>query len=191
MFESTHSTSQQQSSGSIERLNRETFRACLEALARPGLTQQVQPLFHSHLLAMASSLLYSKIRYTYRGRLSTFNLVEAMTGATQSPPAESQYIFADTPSIDLWKSAFPGTMEQPETSATCIFSCREEPISPVTLCGPGINGTLRTHLPLEQAFVKEFITCRHSFPLGVDLFLVNESGHVTGLPRTTRIEVRQ
>jgi alpha-D-ribose 1-methylphosphonate 5-triphosphate synthase subunit PhnH len=174
---------------SIEQLNRDTFRACIEALARPGRPQRIQPLFDSHLLAMASSLLYSKILYCYQGRRTDFHLVEAMTGATSAPPEASHYLFADSPSIGLWRQAGTGSMEKPETSATCIFDCSGTDETGVILRGPGIKDALRTHLPVAECFALAILEDRPPFPQGVDLFLLDGPGRLIGLPRTTAIEV--
>ncbi len=189
MFDPANHPSSGPGQPSIERLNRDNFRACLEALARPGRPRQITPLFDSHLLGIASSLLYSKIRYCYRGNLADFQLVEAMTGATTAPPAVSNYLFADAPSLDLWHQADPGSMDHPETSATCVFACPATGNTSVLLRGPGIKEICRTHLPLEQAFVEGLIDKKPPFPLGADLFLLDESGRILGLPRTTVIEV--
>ncbi len=176
---------------SIERLNRDTFRACLEALARPGSVQGIDPLFDSYLLAVASSLLYSKTRYCYQGNQADFHLVEAMTGATPSLPPVSHYLFADVPSAELFEQACSGSIEQPESSATCIFSCNGTQETAVFLRGPGVKEKLRTNLPLDVAFIKRLIHKRPPFPLGADLFLVSDRGKIIGLPRTTKIEVQQ
>lgn len=174
---------------SIEQLNRDTFRAGLEALARPGRVQRIEALFESHLLAMASSLLYSKIRYFYRGTQADFHLVEAMTGASQAAPETSHYLFADAPSVELWRKASPGSMERPETSATCIFACSDSFETPVILRGPGIKDARRARLPVAEDFAMALAENRPSFPLGADLFLVDDKGLLLGLPRTTAIEV--
>jgi alpha-D-ribose 1-methylphosphonate 5-triphosphate synthase subunit PhnH len=175
---------------SIERLNRVNFRACLEALARPGRPKEVYPLFDSYLLAVASSLLYSKIRYCYQGSRDDFHLVQAMTGAAPSQPEASHYLFADTPSLSLFEKAYPGSMEQPETSATCIFSCTETHETAVVLSGPGIKEAESLSLPLNAEFVEAFMRKKPTFPLGVDLFLLIDEGYIIGLPRTTQLEVR-
>jgi alpha-D-ribose 1-methylphosphonate 5-triphosphate synthase subunit PhnH len=176
---------------SIEMLNRFNFRACLEALARPGRPKEIGPVFGSHLLGIASSLLYSKIRYYYQGSSTDFHLIESMTGAIPSTPETSNYLFADAPSLALWEQAYPGSIEQPETSATCIFCCREKQKTAVVLRGPGIKETESLDLPLDGEFIDALMGKKPTFPLGADLFLLDRKGYVIGLPRTTQIEVLQ
>ena len=174
---------------SIERQNRATFRACLEALGRPGRPQRLSPLFGSCLLAVASALLADRIRYFYEGEHTDFRLVEIMTGAQAAEPADSDYLFADGPRLRLLDLASPGTMEAPETSATCIFNCSTAQRTGVILRGPGIHERLRLDLPLSRPMVDGLISKRHIFPLGIDLFFLDSDGWIIGLPRTTGIEV--
>ena len=112
-----------------------------------------------------------------------------MTGATPAAPETSHYLFADSPSLELWEQASPGSMEQPETSATCIFYCSGIQETTVSLRGPGIKDFAEINLPLESAFLEGLIARKPPFPLGADLFLLIGKGKIIGLPRTTEIEV--
>jgi len=86
-----------------------------------------------------------------------------------------------------------GTLEDPHLGATAIYRVlRLSTEGPVTLAlsGPGIYG-LAT-LGVEGLSVSEVKTIRESrseYPRGVDVYLVDETGLVVGLPRSTQLEV--
>ncbi len=79
-----------------------------------------------------------------------------------------------------------GTDEYPDRSTTVVLAAGLNETA-VVLKGPGINGELRTILPLPAGdFLAQWADNRARFPRGVDLLLVR-NGTVIGLPRTTRI----
>jgi len=172
----------------IERINRVNFRASLEAMARPGQLQQVQPLFDSILRAMAGMLLYSEVSYWYEGR-EDFQMIQAICGAKSSGITEADYLFYDQPERNILVQAKVGTAEQPELGATLLFRCRDLDGTGVILSGPGIKTTLRTSLPVDTDFISLLQEKNEVFPMGVDLFFLSDAGQLLGLPRTTQIEV--
>lgn len=173
----------------IEKLNRQNFRACLEAISRPGTRHKIYPLFDSSLLALASVLLYAEVSYYYRGRMKDFELIKAMTGARPGQPDSCDYLFADQPSGQLLTKAYPGTMDKPETSATCIFFCPAKDYSgtEVLLSGPGIDKVCKTVLPCDRVFTNKLIEQQHPFPQGVDIYCITSDNYLIGLPRTTKV----
>ncbi len=174
----------------IERINRANFRSCLEAFARPGQNQEIGSLFNSKLQAMASVLLYSEVSYCYRGQ-EDFQMIQAICGAKSSTMETADYLFFDHPDSDFLFHAKVGTAEQPELGATLIFKCHkiETEGTSVQLSGPGIDTTLVTTLPVNKGFIQQLNAKNESFPMGVDIFFLSESGILLGLPRTTKIEV--
>ncbi len=175
------------SSVDIEQLNRHNFRAALEALARPGDTYPVRPLFASPLLAMASVLLYGETSYHYQGS-ADFDLVRAICGANSQAADKADYLFADQPDLHLLQAARPGTGECPELGATLICLTDASTKTAVRLSGPGINGEKQMSLPLPPAFIAAREQKNAYFPLGVDILLLGEKV-LMALPRTTTIEV--
>lgn len=175
----------------LEKINRTNFRSALEALARPGSDQVVEPLFDSPLLAMASVLLYAEVSHHYRGQLD-FELIRALCGSPSYEAAAADYLFFDTPSTEGVSSAKPGTVENPEKSATLIFAYSSSQVrggSRVRLTGPGIQEAADILLPVDHTFIKALQEKNDNFPLGVDLFFVGDDQRLLGLPRTTTIEV--
>lgn len=174
----------------IEKINRENFRASLEALSRPGERHNIRPLFDSGLLAMASVLLYAEVTYFYRGNLD-FNLIEAISGTRPDVTDRSDYLFFETNDPAPIELAKPGTPENPETGATMLFCCDAPSASPTetVITGPGINGEKRVVFPISKAFIEQLMIKNSNFPQGVDVFLIEGNKTLTGLPRTTNIKV--
>ncbi len=172
----------------MDRLNRVNFRACLNALSRPGSRQALSLFKDSGLLAMASQMLYSEVGYSYDGKLD-FNLIEALTGASKSNKREADFIFADQPSVTLLKAAKTGDQENPEQSACLIFAVESlDEGTGAILQGPGIDGRLSTILPATEEFIKVLQQKNSNFPCGVEIFFVSPGGGLLALSRTTRIE---
>ncbi len=174
----------------IEKVNRHNFRSCLAALAEPGKTQPLFPLFDSELLALASLLLYPEVGYHYRGTLD-FQLIEAISGAQGTAVDAADYLFADHPDPELLSGAKVGTAESPEFGATLVFGWPPagHPQQTVRLRGPGIDGVIEVDLPFTGQFFELLQERNSSFPMGVDLLLVGPDQRLLGLPRTTTIEV--
>ena len=174
----------------IERANRHNFRACLEALARPGETYFLEPVFDSGLLAMASLLLFGETSYFYRGT-KDFELVRAICGARQCDAEEADYLFADDLDPELLEKAKSGTSDNPEFGATILLGrdLFSTPETEVELSGPGIKGHRRMLLPLSVSFISKQQEKNENFPMGVDIYLIGQDHSLLGLPRTTRIEV--
>ncbi|MEA2115765.1 MAG: phosphonate C-P lyase system protein PhnH [Thermodesulfobacteriota bacterium] len=173
----------------IERLNRNNFRNCLEALARPGCFFQVTPFFDSGLMALAVMLLYSEVCF-YQQAVGDWNMIRALTGSTLSRAETADYLFIDAPSKEALMAARPGEQHNPEFSATCICRCTDLATgTPVTLSGPGIDGVKRTVLPASPDFIHLLAQKNLHFPLGVDLFFISDNNRILGLPRSTRVEL--
>jgi len=174
----------------IEQANRNNFRSSLEALARPGELQPVTPLFGSGLLAMASVLLYAEVSYFYQGTLD-FELIQAICGARNTSQKKADYLFFDSPDHAHLVQVKTGTAESPEQGATLLFTYPDGSANSirVKLSGPGIDGTKELDLPLTISFIEQLREKNESFPMGIDIFLINKNNTLLGLPRTTRIEV--
>lgn len=84
-----------------------------------------------------------------------------------------------------------GSEEHPSHGATVVYVATDAPAhaTAVALRGPGIDGRLRRSLPLTAAELAARATACERRPLGVDLLLIGADGAVTGLPRSTRLEL--
>lgn len=173
----------------IEKINRTNFRNCLTAMSRPGKTYPITPLFDSALQAMASVLLYSEVSYHYNGMLD-FQMVAALTGAQSQSARMADYLFFDAPDTTALQEAKAGTPENPEDGANLLFQCDNVSNGlPVSLSGPGVDGSLQTELPVDADFISALQGVNSNFPIGLDLFFIDCQNRILGIPRTTSIEV--
>jgi len=172
----------------IEKLNRDNFRALQNTLSMPGSVTKVTPLFNSYLLAIANTLLYSQVSFYYESK-EEFELIEAITNAKNNEASEADYIFCDELNEYLFNKGKKGSSKDPEFSATYIFKCKDFSGLNVKLSGPGIDGSKQTTLPIDSSFVDSFNEKNSYYPLGNEVFFLNETGELTALSRTTKVEV--
>lgn len=172
----------------IEKINRENFKSMMNALSMPGNTHKIKPLFKSNFLAMANALLYSEVGYFYKGK-EDLALIQAITNAKIEEEQTADYIFCDEVSEFLFNKAKVGSSKDPEFSGTLIFKCKNFKGLDVRLSGPGINISKDLSLPIDQSFVDFFNEKNGFFPLGNEVFFLNEKGSVIALSRTTNLEV--
>jgi len=177
-----------------------TFRAVMEALARPGLVRPLAPGLQPpapltpELAAIALALTDADTPVWLDPALAEAPAVAAYlrfhTGAPlTADPARAAFALvrdpARCPPFDRFAS---GTPAYPDTSTTLVLA-----LDTITegmglhLTGPGIRGTARMALaPLPDGFVGQLATNRADFPLGIDLILT-APGRVAGLPRSTTV----
>jgi alpha-D-ribose 1-methylphosphonate 5-triphosphate synthase subunit PhnH len=174
------------------------FRATMEALARPGQPQGIgtdaappAPMT-PELGAMALTLCDHDTPVWLDPVLRTSEAVTAWIAFHCGAPITddiSEAAFAlvtDAALLPRLDSMGQGTDEYPDRSTTVVLAAGLNETA-VVLKGPGINGELRTILPLPAGdFLAQWADNRARFPRGVDLLLVR-NGTVIGLPRTTRI----
>ena len=81
-----------------------------------------------------------------------------------------------------------GTEVEPEMGASVIWVAANPLSTRVRLSGPGVNGSLDTAICLDPVALGARAAACGAAPAGVDLVLVDRSGQIVGLPRTTRVE---
>jgi alpha-D-ribose 1-methylphosphonate 5-triphosphate synthase subunit PhnH len=196
---STPSAARPPQSTIAETLARETFQALLSALSNPGhlftlpgislatrqACQQIgftlldlETSFYSPDPALANVLLQSGARPLSVANAAYLFFPES---AAFAPPALAQTL------ADVERAAV-GTITDPDDGATLIIGCRLGEGVLLRLQGPGIQHSSEVRvagLPLEFWQLR---LAKISYPLGIDLFLV-DGGQVVGLPRSTMIEI--
>jgi alpha-D-ribose 1-methylphosphonate 5-triphosphate synthase subunit PhnH len=172
----------------LEQLNRENFKSLMDALAMPGSIHEVKPLFDSKLLAIANVLLYSEVSYFYNGSRD-MTLIEAITNPKQTSSELADYIFSDALDEELIKQAKRGDHVNPDFSATLIMQCEKLDHLPARLSGPGIDGKKSVLLPCDASLIDTLRAKNSDYPLGVELFFIDNTGNLMALSRTTQIEV--
>ncbi len=172
-----------------------SFRAALEAMARPGrvLAVTAPPEPPPPLCPAAAAMLLT--------------LVDAGTSLWTDAGAEAEawarFHCGCQVTPQLGAAAFalatgaapdlllldPGTEEEPARGATLILQVAAlEPGHGLRLTGPGIEREHRLHIdPLPPGLVAAWEVGRARFPRGVDLILC-AGDRLAALPRTVRIE---
>ena len=124
------------------------------------------------------------------------------SGSAVAAPASAQFaFFCQGRSDGLVTELNRGTLLEPEASATAFYCVEwlgertdkdEESLNGVTLelTGPGIEFTHKVSvLGLHRDEIKLINSMRGDYPLGIDMYLIDDLGHCIGLPRTTRIQL--
>ncbi|OBJ03291.1 phosphonate C-P lyase system protein PhnH [Mycobacterium sp. 1465703.0] len=176
--------------------SQQTFRAVLEALARPAVPMALpsQPLdvlvpVIAPVLALADLSTGVCVLENAGDRWA-----DAVATATSAPtwPAEmAKLVAAIRPVSDDEVRGFArGSAQAPEEAALVALSVRDVLGGPRrwTLSGPGIRGTACiAPKGLPTGFVAARADAVAAYPAGIDILLVTDDGRVVGLPRTTTI----
>ena len=176
-----------------------TFRALLDGMARPGSLGRAEPHPRGGRLAAAVTILEAVLDHevTFAVVPEQADVTETilrLTGSYAVAPEEADYLLCTGDGIAMGlRAAKEGTPEYPDRSATIIALVRNADDlpslgTPLTLAGPGIDGT---HTVRVEGFPQE---CREQFaernaelPMGIDLVLLAPDGAFTCLPRSTRL----
>lgn len=172
----------------IEYLNRHNFKVLMDVLSMPGTIGKIEPLFNSYMLAIANVLLYSQVSFYYDGN-EEFDLIEAITNASNVSSKDADYIFCDELNLDALQNAKIGTSKDPEFSGTLIYKCEDFKGLKIKLQGPGIDREKNVEFPIDSKFIEVFKEKNSLYPLGNELFFLNKNGEVMALARTTLVEV--
>lgn len=178
-----------------------TFRAVLEAMARPLTPQPLGvPLSAPAPLTAEAGV----VVLTLCDEQTPLWLDEALRGSTEvttwirfhtgaplvDDAAQALFCLASSP-----QSAPPldtlnlGTDQEPHHSATVIIEAAEGAEGSCTAAGPGIRESLTWNgAGLPPSFLKDRQRLTEAFPRGVDLLFLTP-GAVSGLPRTTRLSL--
>ncbi|MEL6384647.1 MAG: phosphonate C-P lyase system protein PhnH [Cyanobacteria bacterium J06626_18] len=173
-----------------------TFRALLDALARPGIPQTTatlsppSPLSPSCAAACLTLLDLETVLWLQPGTLENVrSWLLFHTGCrftTDSQAADLALIgdIATAPSLDNFQQ---GTVEYPEASTSLFIQLPAlEGGLPMTLQGPGILNAITITLPLPIHFWQHWQAISAGYPLGIDCWCFTDS-QVLGLPRTARL----
>ena len=171
-----------------------TFRAVLDALARPGVAR---PLPAGPLERVPGALLPVLALADLGTPVCVLgddgHWTEALTTATSAPAvplAQARLVAALRPVTSDELRAVPcGCAAAPEDGAlvTVPVSGVDRGGAALRLTGPGVDGS---SVIAPGGLVTGWLAARAvgEFPAGIDLLLVGPDGRVVGLPRSTRIE---
>lgn len=165
------------------------FRAVLDAMARPGTTVRLNAAHGpAPLSPAAAAVLLTLVDGTTPLHLAGAHDCDAVRQWIAFH-CGAPLVSADKAAFALgtWAALAPvdrfaiGTPEYPDRSATLIVDDPAEG-TPVTLSGPGINGTAAAHLPDPAVFAGRAAR----FPLGWDAILTRGES-LTAIPRSTQV----
>ncbi len=172
----------------IEQNNRENFRCLLDTFSMPGTVKNINKLFDSYTLAIASVLLYSEVTYLNMTK-EDFSIIDAITNSKESTVEETDYLFCDSLK-DVLSVIKKGTHLNPDYSCTIICLCDSFDGENITLRGPGINNQRDENYPVNKEFIEEFNNNNISYPLGNEIVFLNKNnGQIKSLCRTTKLEI--
>jgi alpha-D-ribose 1-methylphosphonate 5-triphosphate synthase subunit PhnH len=167
-----------------------TFRAVLDALARPGVPAALPrpdglPAALLPVLALAD--LDTPVCVLGDGEWG--GALATATSAPVVPLAAARLVAALRPlAVGELAAVRTGSAAAPEEAALVCIAVPALDGGPVlALSGPGVPGT-RTVAPRGLPTGLAAARAATPFPTGPDLLLVNPDGAVLGLPRSTRIE---
>jgi len=180
------------------------FRALLKAVSFPGslgsLAREAAGIdawasVNRALVAVALTLLDAETSFCVwpRNAEAETRLLSQLTYGRPAAPQDALYHFVlrTANAAEALRGASVGTLVEPHLGATVVMEADELTHQGAwTLRGPGINGTASLGvrgLPPEIAAVRAE-RCAE-YPLGIDLFLIDRSGRLAALPRTTRVQV--
>lgn len=174
-----------------------TFRKVMDATARPGSIQTVNPVAGApeSLRQVAAALALTLFDHDTPVWLDRSLASEAVTSwlrfQTGCPivtdPAQCAFaLVGDVDTLPPFERFALGTPDYPDRSTTLIVQVATLTLGPeLSLSGPGLRGTASLRAgPLPPDFVARHAANRALFPRGVDLLLV-AGDELAALPRTT------
>jgi alpha-D-ribose 1-methylphosphonate 5-triphosphate synthase subunit PhnH len=125
------------------------------------------------------------------------------SGSTCVTPEAAMFaFFCEGKSAGLVTQLNRGTLLEPESSTTAFYcverlleqadalSDEDAPWVALELTGPGIELTHTLSVEgMDRAEIAQINVARRSYPLGIDVCLIDAVGRCVGLPRTTRIRI--
>ena len=160
----------------------------------------------AHLCVPAMTLLDAETGFAVASSRSAeqSRLISQLTYARSLPPAEADFLLAEAGDdyvLAALEAAKEGTLENPHEGATIIMEVAglssDDPSSSGAaendgwpewiLTGPGIETEKRLRVAGSPQWAAVRAERNREFPLGVDLILVDASGRLAALPRTTKM----
>lgn len=184
-----------------------TFRAAMEAFARPGRLQSIAsaaeaatavPAPMTRGTAALARALFDSDTPIWLDAAMTANREVAdwlrfQTGApiVTSPANAAFALIADPDAMPPFERFALGSSDYPDRSTTLIVQVAGLADGrTLSLRGPGIDGVASLTARVPADLPLRLAANRELFPRGVDLLLVADDGLV-GLPRTTRVTAKE
>lgn len=177
-----------------------TFRAVMDAMARPGTVQPAKaetqppaplsPVSAAVALSLCDGDTPLWLDPALRQSKTVANWLGFHTGAPLvEAPADAHFaLVADVAGLISLENFAQGSQEYPDRSTTLVLQVASLSAGATLLLeGPGIDGTATlAPTPLPRHFLEQWKQNHARFPRGVDLILAAPDG-IACLPRSTRI----
>jgi len=185
----------------------EVFRSMLDSLSRPGTISQLtalQSVDVPRCIIPLLAIVDVETRFAVIDNISTsLNWTELIGSATGAPPAslaESSWVvdFSD-PTRDNMEDLPRGSALAPERGCGLVVACAllsegfdhgdaTQESTSIALTGPGVDGQkIVTISGISNYFFESLCDLNGSFPAGVDVWMVDQSGQILALSRSTQI----
>ncbi|MEC1177913.1 phosphonate C-P lyase system protein PhnH [Metasolibacillus meyeri] len=173
------------------------FRTLLDCFARPGTVGELEREYvvnglYAETVTVCMSLLDGEVSFQTATEYQDINQsIRALTGGQIKPLEQADFIIIPhgTEKEQLLKAveaAKVGDLIDPQKSATIMIEL--DGITPAImaqLSGPGIKKLEMVELAVYKEFIELRTNKNKEFPLGIDCILIERSGRVIALPRTT------
>ena len=187
----------------------EVFRSMLDSLSRPGTISQLtalQSVDVPRCIIPLLAIVDVETRFAVIDNISTsLNWTELIGSATGAPPAslaESSWVVAfSEPTRDNMEDLPRGSALAPERGCGLVVACAllsegfdhgdaTQESTSIALTGPGVDGQkIVTISGISNYFFESLCDLNGSFPAGVDVWMVDQSGQILALSRSTQISI--
>ncbi|MEI7882332.1 MAG: phosphonate C-P lyase system protein PhnH [Actinomycetota bacterium] len=187
----------------------EVFRSMLDSLSRPGTIAQLTALESVDVprcIIPLLAIIDVETRFAVIDNKSTSHDWSALIGsATGAPPAslaESSWVVAlSEPTRDNMEDLPRGSALAPERGCGLVVGCASlsegfdqgdatQESTSIALTGPGVDGQkIVTISGISNYFFESLCDLNGSFPAGVDVWMVDQSGQILALSRSTQISI--
>ena len=188
--------------------NQKTFRIIMMALAFPGKVYQLKsiPLSISrkelhYILQPFLTLLDFETSYCVYGKNTEIieeinEYIKINTNCMYTVLENADFVLCLNSSLNgKFSKLKKGTLYHPNESATIFYLVEKieydffSNSTKLSISGPGVNGELNLYLSdINHDEIKEWIKSKNEYPLGVDIYVVNHTGKIIGLPRSVGIK---
>lgn len=198
-------------------LAQQTFRVLLNAMSRPGMVHQLAVRDGEPTeVGVLFTLLDFEVRYaianpgtqsdTQRDTRSEGDIaaleqrIALLTGSHRVAIGDAAFVLSYGPLPDgAWGDLRRGTLAYPDGGATVIFvvpqvgeASASDEQAEIVLTGPGVETEQRLVVAgLPTTEFQEFARVNADYPMGVDVMLIDPSGRVACIPRSSAVRVQR
>ncbi|MDO5028211.1 MAG: phosphonate C-P lyase system protein PhnH [Bacillota bacterium] len=180
--------------------NQKTFSNIMEAFSYPGRLVSLEPSqsyrgnLYPYTIDLALCLLDGEVSlHVVDTDQVALQEIQIRTNVKDGSLEDADYVIFSLEKNDQVKDSLgrqkKGTLINPQLSATTIIEVEElSKAKDLVLTGPGIKD--QNYLSIGKAdWLDQRRLINEDFPLGLDILLVDKSGNLVALPRTTEIRV--